>query len=68
MKKTILDFGKAISKAGQKQINGGGNLKDPCPCTSQYNNHGDGFCSYPALFPAGFYCFGEIQGGQCCES
>ncbi|MFT7900635.1 hypothetical protein VBY74_11705 [Tenacibaculum ascidiaceicola] len=68
MKKSILNLGNALTKANQKQIKGGNKFNDPCPCTSSYTDNGDGSCMYPALFPEGFYCFGEIQGGQCCES
>ncbi|WP_428742083.1 hypothetical protein [Tenacibaculum sp.] len=66
MKKSILNLGKALSKADQKQINGGDKLPNPCPCTGSYTDHGDGSCTYPAKFPEGFVCLGEIQAGQCC--
>ena len=67
MKKQILNIGKALNKAEQQQVLGG-MFRDPCPCTGSYTTHSDGSCSYPALFPIGFVCLGEIQGGLCCES
>ncbi|MBL4604876.1 MAG: hypothetical protein JKY02_04225 [Flavobacteriaceae bacterium] len=66
MKKTILNIGKALNKVEQRQVSGG--MKDPCPCSSSYDANSDGSCSYPALFPEGFRCFGDIQNGLCCIS
>ncbi len=56
---------KTLNKNEQKSINGDGK-GGPCPCTSNYTNQGGGSCSYPALFPGGFVCFGTIQNGLCC--
>lgn len=67
MKKQILNIGTALNKAEQKKVQGG-MFRDPCPCTASYTTHPDGSCSYPALFPQGFVCLGEVQNGLCCES
>jgi hypothetical protein len=73
MKKQILNLGKALNKAEQKNVLGGDKtFRNPCPCTSSYEDHGDGSCSYPAngtIFGDPFLgarCLGEIQNGQCC--
>ena len=64
MKKSILNIGEALNKTEQKQVTGG--MRGPCPCTSTYTAYPDGSCSYPALFPQGFVCFGEVNNGICC--
>ncbi len=75
MKKSILNLGKALSKSQQQQLLGGsGRYKNPCPCTSSFETHGGGECSYPSTgstpwgdpFP-GSRCYGEIKSdGRCC--
>ena len=46
MKKSILNIGKALNKAEQKQINGGGRIVEcksdfgGCPCNCWIDNHG----------------------------
>ncbi|WP_299217401.1 hypothetical protein [uncultured Dokdonia sp.] len=68
--KKILNLGKQLSTTEQKDIFGGGQSKNPCPCTTNYENHGNGECSYPAVqsgFPSGLRCLGSIQpNGTCC--
>ena len=69
MKKSILNIGKALNKAEQKSINGGGG-KGPCPCTTNYTSlpGGGNFCSYPGSdpnFPGGV-CLGTVVNGVCC--
>ena len=75
MKKQFLNLGKALNKAEQKLINGGGpaphpGLKGPCPCTSDYTVTGGGGneCTFPGndkFFPEGV-CLGYVQNGLCC--
>ena len=70
MKKSILNLGKAITKADQKTINGGFFDKDPCPCSSNYVVHSDGACSYVSSFPGSpFRCYAQHGpvNGLCCE-
>jgi hypothetical protein len=64
MKKSILQFGNPLNKTEQKQVSGG--IGNPCPCTTRYSILGGGACSFRALFPQGFFCYGQIQNGQCC--
>ena len=79
MKKSILNLGKALNKADQKNINGGmlGGF-DPCPPSLSFTLDGyftrrDGSigrtCSYPStladtIFP-GSRCTGEVVGSVC---
>jgi len=72
MKKTILKIGKAITKAEQKNINGGmGN--DICGCTNVYSNvPGEYIDPLECQFlPSGgfglpFLCYGMVKNGMCC--
>ena len=68
--KKLVSLGKALSKAQQKSVNGGGPT-EPCPCVTEYEIHGNGpECSYPAQGQFGgglFRCLGTIQpNGTCC--
>ncbi|WP_459210812.1 hypothetical protein [Aquimarina rhabdastrellae] len=77
MKKTILNLGKALNKAEQKEILGGMFKEfDPCPCSATYTNHEINsrgqVCSYLAKGSIsggpflGGRCLGLVQGGLCC--
>lgn len=77
MKKTLLEFGKTISKSEQKEIHGGRLAFVACGCSSDYILEGGEFvngreCSFVANgtawgdpFPGG-RCFGTVVSGQCC--
>lgn len=63
-----MSLGEVLTKEKQKEINGGSTSSTPCPCTYRYDSSGDGSCTYPALYPEGFRCSGEVKNGQCCVS
>lgn len=66
--KKILNLGKQLSTTEQKDVFGGARSRNPCPCATNYEHHGNGECSYPASgFPSGLRCLGSIQpNGTCC--
>jgi len=65
--KNVLKFGKALSNAELKQVNGGA-FQNPCPCINNYDDHGNDDCLYQASRPGPlFRCLGTIQpNGMCC--
>ena len=68
MKKQFLNLGKALGKAEQRSLNGGGSPKDPCPCSANYTVVSSSECTFPGIdpmFPDGL-CLGEVIGDLCC--
>ncbi|MBA6156383.1 hypothetical protein H3Z83_07635 [Tenacibaculum sp. S7007] len=71
MKKSILNLGKALNKAEQKEVNGGKVFGPFCKSGACYSNNwvsagnenGD-VCA--VLFGYGDHCRGTINNNQCC--
>ncbi|MEQ6125286.1 hypothetical protein AAON49_13845 [Pseudotenacibaculum sp. MALMAid0570] len=66
MKKSILNIGKALNKAEQKQVNGG--MNGICDCTSNYTQVSQNECIFSPVGGGPFMCAGVIVDGQCCIS